>query len=487
MRRLLIVIAIPLTLLAGWYGYQRLLQLQAPQQAPSYETSPVLRGTITSTVSAIGSIEPNATASLAFRVPGLVSKVYVTPGQTVVKGEVLAELDTTELVLSLAQTQASLEIMQAQLAKLERPPSEHDLATAQTAVDIAENAIAGAQATLASAQANYDKLLAGPTDQERTLNLARTMEAEAQVKRAQQAYDLVKNLPQVGALPQSLELERATLALEVAKAQASLLDLPPDAAAIAAAYSQIAQADVALRQAEANLITAERNLAALQEGPVPEDLEILRVQVRQAQISVLQAEYNIERGQLLSPIDGTVVQVNTAEGEYSGTALPDIVLADVGLHMQVLVDEIDIRAIEIGQPVRISLDALPDSSVTGRVVRIAATATVVNGVMAYEGIIELDPISAPLRAGMSATANVTTAQLDNILYLENRFIQIDRETGQASVFKMVDGEPQLQEVELGVRNETVTEIVAGLKVGDEVAFVTQNAQEQLRSTLFGGN
>jgi multidrug efflux pump subunit AcrA (membrane-fusion protein) len=109
----------------------------------------------------------------------------------VVKGEVLASLDTTELVLTLAQSQANLEIMQAQLAKLERPPSEHELASAQTAVDLAENAIAGAEATLASAQANYDKLMAGPTEQERTLNAAKVMEAEAQVKRAQQAYDLV--------------------------------------------------------------------------------------------------------------------------------------------------------------------------------------------------------------------------------------------------------------------------------------------------------
>ena len=487
MRRLLLILVIPIVLLAGWYGYQRLLLLQTPQQAPSYETTFVERGTIASTVSAIGSIESNATVSLAFRTPGLVSNVYVTPGQTVAKGDVLAELDTTDLVLTLAQSQANLEIIQAQLAKLERPPSEQELATAQLTIDTAENAIAGAQAALASAQAAYDKLMAGPTEQERTLNLARTMDAEAQVKRAQQAYDLVKDTPFVGALPQSLELERATLALEVAKAQAAMLDLPPDAAAIAAANSTVAQANVALYQAQANLATAQNNLALLQEGPTPEDLEILRVQVRQAQISVLQAEYNIKRSQLIAPLGGIVVTVNTSAGEYSSATLPDIVLADAGLHMKVLVDEIDIRNIQIDQPVQVSLDALPDADLNGRLVRVADSATVVNGVMAYEGVIELDQNDAPLRAGMSATANVTTIQLDDVLYLENRFIQVDRETGQASVYKMVGGEPVLQEVVLGVRNEIVTEIVEGLAEGDEVAFVTQNAQEQLRSTLFGGN
>lgn len=487
MRRLILIIAIPLIMLAGWYGYQRLQALPTAQQPPRYETMVVQQGTIASTVSAIGSIEPNATVSLAFRTPGLVSDVHVTPGQHVSKGEVLAALDTTELVLQLAQAEANLEIIQAQYAKLQRPPSEHELSRAQMAVDAARNAIAAAEATLASAQAAYDKLLAGPTEQERTVTLAKTMEAEAQVKRAQQAYDLVKDVPQVGALPQSLELERATLALEVARAEASLLDLPPDDAAIAAANSQIAQAEAALYEAQANLITAESNLAALQEGPLPEDLEIMRVQVRQAQLGVLQAEYNIERNQLIAPFDGVIVSVNVTEGQYSSAGLPDIVLADVDLHMKVLVDEIDIRDVQVGQPVQISLDALSDAQVTGRLVRIAEAATVVNGVMAYEGVIELDPTSAPLRAGMSATANITTSQLDDALYVENRFIQIDRETGQASVYKLVDNEPVLQEVVLGVRNDTVTQIVEGLAAGDRVAFVVQDAQEQLRNTLFGGN
>jgi hypothetical protein len=52
---------------------------------------------------------------------------------------------------------------------------------------------------------------------------------------------------------------------------------------------------------------------------------------------------------------------------------------------------------------------------------------------------------------------------------------------------MVNGEPVLQEVQLGLRNERESQILAGLTDGDEVALVTQTSEERLRGALFGGN
>ena len=74
---------------------------------------------------------------------------------------------------------------------------------------------------------------------------------------------------------------------------------------------------------------------------------------------------------------------------------------------------------------------------------------------------------------MSATAIITTAEVDDVVLLPNRYIQRDRESGRAFVYKMVDGEPRLQEVELGLRNERESQILAGLDDGDEVALVTR--------------
>ncbi|MCB0042426.1 MAG: hypothetical protein KDE23_22220, partial [Caldilinea sp.] len=67
------------------------------------------------------------------------------------------------------------------------------------------------------------------------------------------------------------------------------------------------------------------------------------------------------------------------------------------------------------------------------------------------------------------------------------YITVDRTTGDAYVYRLVDGQPVRQAVELGLRNERESQILAGVQDGDELAFVTQSSEEQLRGALFGGN
>ena len=211
-----------------------------------------------------------------------------------------------------------------------------------------------------------------------------------------------------------------------------------------------------------------------------------QAQVRQAQLSQLQAENSLSSTQLTASTNGVISQVNVRQGELTG-ALAAIVLTNLdSFHMTVLVDEIDVRQVAVGQTVRLSVDALPDRDLTGRVTEIAPVANNVSGVIAYEVTVTPDPSDAPLRAGMSATAIITTAQVENVILLPNRFIQLDRETDQAFVYKMVNNQPVLQEVELGLRNEQESQILAGLNDGDSVALVSRSAGEQLRQ-IFGGD
>lgn len=489
MRRVLIILVVLGVLGAGgWFGYQWYLQRQAEEQAtPSYETTSVQRGAIASTVSATGNIAPEAEVSLSFRSAGRIDQVLVAAGQAVEKGQVLAALETTELTLALAQAQISQEISEAQLAKLKTPPSAEDIAAAQAAVVVAQTGVAGAEATLASAQASYRQLLVGTSSAQQTVNLAQVRQAQANLKQAQQAYNEVKNQANIGMLPQSAQLEQATVAFEVAQAQAALTEEGPDQAQVAAALNQIAQAEVGLRQAQSNVITAQNNLKTLLEGANADDLRIAQAQVRQAALNGLQAQYSLANAQLVAPFNGIVSQVNIRQGELSGGQLAAIVLTDIEqFHMTVLVDEIDVRQVAVGQPVRISVDALPDRDLTGRVTAIAPVANNVAGVIAYEVTVVPDPSDAPLRAGMSATAIITTAQVDNVVLLPNRYIQLDRETDQAFVYKLVNGAPVLQAVELGLRNERESQILAGLTDGDTVALITASSGERLRGALFGG-
>ena len=489
MRRFLIVlVSLALVAAIGWVLYQRVwLPRQAAANESQVETTEVARGSIASTVSATGSIDPADEVSLSFRTPGIVDRVYVTEGESVVEGQLLGELDTVDLTLALAQAKTTLEINRAQLAKLLKPPSGNDLAAAQAAVEVAQTGVAGAEASLASAQAAYRELFAGTSDEEQTVNRAQVMQAEAELRRAQQAYNEVKNQPNIGTLTQASQLEQATQALEVAQAQAALTDLPADQAEVAAALNQIAQGEVSLRQAQSDLITAQNNLQALLDGPEDEDIRVAQAQVQQAQLSQLQAENNLHSAQLAATFDGVVSRLNIKADQEAPVGLPAAVITDLSqFRMTVLVDEIDVRQLAVGQPVRIRVDALPDTEITGIVASISPTAQDVGGVIAYEVTVIPEPVDAPLRAGMSATAIITTAEVNDVVLLPNRFIQRDRDSGRAFVYRMLNDEPVLQEVTLGLRNERESQILSGLADGDEVALVTQSSEEQLRGALFGG-
>lgn len=489
MKRLLFaVIVIGIIGAVSWIGFQRLQARRAAlDQAPSYETVTVARDSISSTVSATGSIEPEAEVALSFRASGRVEQVLVSVGQPVEAGQLLAQLDVTDAALALEQAEVSLQISRAQLDKLEKPPSDSDIISAQANVTVAQASVASAEASLASAQASYRQLVAGASAEELAVQEAQVRQAAVNVRQAQSAYDDVKHFPDAGASPQAVQLEQTTISYEVAQAQLALTQRGADEAQIAAALAQIAQGELGVRQARSNLLIAQDGLDALIEGPSAEDLEIARAQVRQAELSKLQAEVSLNNSKLHAPLNSVVSQVNLRQGElYGGGALPALVLTDlVSFHMTVLVDEIDVRQVQIGQTVRLSLDALPDADLTGQVTKVSPTARDVGGVVAYEVEIVPDPTEAPLKAGMSATAIITTARVDNVLLVPNRYIQLDRESGRAFVQKLINDAPTLQEIEMGLRNDRFTQALAGLSDGDEIALIRTSSEEELRSAIFG--
>jgi HlyD family secretion protein len=465
----------------GFYYYTSIyLPQQAAAEQPQYETFTIGRGDIAATVNGTGSIQPEQEVALSFRSAGRVDDVLVSEGQAVEEGQLLATLETTDLALALAQSKVSLQISQAQLAKLENPPDENDVLSAQAAVEVAQSSVAGAEASLNAARSGYSQLFATNTAAQQQVNEANLRQAEVNLRSAQQQYNRVKDQPNIGELPQASQLESATLAYEVALAQTQLTDEGPTDAQVATALNQIAQGEVQVRQAQANLIQAQNNLSTLLDGPSQEDLDIARAQVQQAQLNVLQSENALANAQLVAPFDGVISTVNISVGELTGGG-PAIAMADLGqFHLNVLVDETDVRAIEVGQPVTLRVDALPDTPLTGTVTEISPSAQNVGGVVAYQLTIVPDDTDAPLRSGMSATAVITTADVPDAILLPNRFISLNRESGEATVYKMVNGQPELQAVELGLRNERESQIIAGLTDGDEVALVTLTGAEQLQ-------
>jgi HlyD family secretion protein len=152
-------------------------------------------------------------------------------------------------------------------------------------------------------------------------------------------------------------------------------------------------------------------------------------------------------------------------------------------HIDVTVDEVDVARIALNQPLTVALDALPGQTISGRVDQIAPTATVNGGVVSYAVRLVLNPTEAPLRAGMSATAEIVVDEATNVVLVPNWAIRRDRDTGEVLVSLMKNGEIVEVPVTLGLRNESVSEVKVGVSAGDTVAVST--LREEL--SFFGGN
>ncbi len=456
----------------------------------AFESIALARGTIASTVSATGNIEPEAEIALSFDTAGRVTQVLVAEGQSVRQGQLLAELDVDAYLLSRDEALVTQKIAQAQLNKLLEPADPGEINLARARINVAQASIAAAQSNLNARRVEYEELLRGISDSDRASLQAEYAQAQSVVDESRSNLETVEDTYRVTDAELDAAEARLAQALNAASAAqarlTSALD-PPTPAEIAAAEHQIAQGEEALRQANATLIDYQNQLVDLQEGADVVDIDIARSELEKARISYELALLNIENAQLTAPRDGVISAVNVRVGELFSGNTTAMVLADLqSYHMTVQVDEIDVRQVQVGQSVSLIMDALPDDDLTGKVTSISPTANEVGSTITYEVEIVPDPTDASLREGMSATAIITTAQVDNVLLIPNRYVRFDRDKNKYFVFKVLNAEPVLAEIKIGLRNERESQILAGLTDTDEVALLNVDRERELMAAIFGG-
>jgi HlyD family secretion protein len=190
--------------------------------------------------------------------------------------------------------------------------------------------------------------------------------------------------------------------------------------------------------ARANLIRAETEYKRYKElfakglvsqaefDQITATYESARAQYAQAKASLDQANENLRKTTILSPMDGTVSQLNSRLGErvlgtqqFQGTEV--MTIADLSrMEARVDVSETDVILISIGDTARISVDALPDRKIDAVVYEIANTAKskglgTQEEVTNFEVKMRIITPNLPLRPGMSMTADIETETKQNVL------------------------------------------------------------------------
>jgi multidrug resistance efflux pump len=329
-----------------------------------------------------GRVTPVKGAALSFSIGGIVAQVPVALGEPVEAGQVLAQLDTRQLELQLAQAEANLAVAQAKLNQLSHVPSAEELAAAQ--------------ANLTSAQAAYDELL-HPDPNDMAMVKSDLEKTKAALDQAQAAYDQIGGAsnPNIGMLPQSLQLQQATLDYQKA---------------LAAYNAKLSPTNAQIQQALAAVQNAKDQLAKLQ--PSADNRAALQASVNAAQAARDLAAEQLKNAKLVAPFAGTVMTLDIGAGEYAAPGAVVLRLADTSAWQIETTDltELNIVQVSEGTPVTMTFDAIPGLELPGQVTKIRAYGESKLGDIVYTVIITPDQQDERLRWNMTAKVSIESKQ-----------------------------------------------------------------------------
>ncbi len=224
------------------------------------------------------------------------------------------------------------------------------------------------------------------------------------------------------------------------------------------------------------------SLAKLKAGPDELDIQSQELAVKQRENALLDAQEKLAYYFIRAPFAGVIAKLNIKKGDpvSASTILSTLItkqkIAETSLN------EVDITKIKIGNKTTITFDAIPDLSITGEVVEIDTVGTVTQGVVTYAVKIAFDTQDDRVKPGMSVSAAIITDVKQNILLVPNSAVKQQNDMAYVEIFTSETQVPKQQTVQVGLSNDTVTEIVTGLTESDKVVTQTITANTSQSQT-----
>ncbi len=321
-------------------------------------------------VSAEGTVLPSQRASLAFKMGGRAAEVPVKEGDSVKSGATLVRLDDGTFKAQVAQADAAHRAAQINL----------------------DRAKAANTANIQVAQANLNKVLAGPTQQEIAVAEGRAQETLTGFVRAQQSYDTLRWIGGPTEADVWFKREQARAAYNIAVSDLNRLK----------AGSR--PEDIAVARAQLDLAMGDAGKA---------EIKAAEAQVAQTKAALDVAKAAWQDAALVAPFDGTVALVSAEVNQSISPGALIVLIGDLSKLEVETTDlaEVDIAKVVVGQPANVTADAFPDKVFKGQVVRIAASASDRRGDKVYKVVVSLgDDVVDVLRWGMTTKVDIIVSR-----------------------------------------------------------------------------
>ena len=318
------------------------------------------------------------------------------------------------------------------------------------------------------------------------------VEAGDRVKKGQLLAQLDKEEITAQVAQSEAELQAADASLkgaeadyERAKVDAEGPDVPPLKRAYERAQGMAKEGVVS----ESALDDAEKNytMALNKQNVGKAQLVVLRAKVAQSEATVAQDRAHLKQlkeelsyTDIESPIDGVVLSRDVEMGDavssilvLGSSATLVMTLGDTSeVYVKGKVDESDIGKVYLGQPARIKVESFKDKTFQGHVTRISPMGVEKDNVTTFEVRVSINNPGGELKAEMTANAEILLEEHKNVLQIPEGAILYDKDK-KASVEipdpKAKDGKRKIA-VNIGISNGAKTELLGGLKEGDEVVL-----------------
>jgi HlyD family secretion protein len=433
------------------------------------------RGPLTISISESGTIKAREQLIIKNEVEGRVTILSLVPeGTRVKKGELLIELDASHLQDQKINEQINVLNAEASFVRA-RENLEVTKNQAQSDIEKAELTFHFAKEDLKKyIEGEYPKIL---------------KEAESRITIAQEEYQRAteklkwskvlfeeKYISQTELQADELAQKKAQLELELAREELALLRDYSYKRRLAELESDVRQAEMALERsrlkASADIVQAEADLRA-------KESEYLRQKSKLEKI-----EDQIAKTKMYAPADGLVVYATSAKADWRGNQEPlaegqevrerqELIYLPTGSSfiVDVKIHESNLEKIRSGLPVKITVDALSGKTFTGKVSKIAplpdAQSVWLNpDLKVYNTEIYIENETRELRTGMSCRAEIIVDDYRDVLYVPVQAVLIIG--GQPQVYVQNGSRTELRQVEIGLDNNRMVVIDAGLLPGERV-------------------
>ncbi len=444
-------------------------------EANEMPTFPATQGPLTISIIEAGTIRPREQIILKNEVEGQTVILFlIDEGTKVKKGELLVELDASGLIDQRVNQQ--IQVINAE-SNFVNARENLAVVTSQAEADIDQAALdlQFARQDLKQYQAGeYPKL---EKEAQATITLAQETLANAK-----NTYDWSlklfeeKYISEAELKKDELGWQKAGIDLELARDELNLLKNFTYKRRMTELQSAVKQAQMALertrRKAAADVVQAEAKLKATE------------AEFNQQQDKFAKIEAQIIKTKIDAPMDGTVIYASSTKMSWRGNSEPldegqsvrereELIYlpTTASYDAEVKVHESSLEKLRTDLPVRITLDALPNRVFQGRVSSIAplpdATSMFLNpDLKVYNTLIQIAGAGAELRNGMSCQAEIIVEQFADALYVPLQAVL--RVAGEPTVYVARGDDFLPQTVEVGLDNNRMVQILAGLNAGDLV-------------------